>query len=534
MQIPLNVLLYRLSPNIRFQTQNIDIASAFSGIQLFDANDAAYASKKCLYLVSEGMLRSYANKFLCEQFLNTSVFLCISSSETIDIHDFNKNLSMVLLYTKDSFPLIFNKILDIFHDFDTWDKSFHLSLLQGGSLQQLLDISSSILAHPMIVFDRNYTILGYLRCEDAADPFMEQMIQNGYASPEDIARLQSEGLLSASEDADNPLINWYCNTDGSCYYSMMYRFCANHHVVGYALVFRCRRHPNTNYLHLMNMVCENLQLYFQQERFTSRSSSEIYEPILTGILEHPDIPEKQLEAQLGYIADLNLKGRFVLARVSYPDTVQLPFSFVSWNLRTSLPQLKPFVYNNALYVLRDNTPQKDFTCFLTENEKKIFSDIFRDQTVTCGVSLTFFSLTDLPTAASQCQEALRLGKQISPEPRSLYLFEDIAIYYFLLEMKKAMPLSMIASPYYELLKQYDQEHNSDLCETFFQFLLNGRNVNQTSAAIYMHRNTVLNKIKKASAIMNNDFHDYQTQLYFIISWLADRSPVLNGPDPVSE
>ena len=155
MQIPLNVLLYRLSPNIRFQTQNIDISSTFGGIQLFDANDAVDDSRTSLYLVSEGMLRSYTNKFLCEQFLNSSVFLCISSSETTDIHDFNKGLSMVLLYTKDSFPLIFNKILDIFHDFDMWDKSFHLSLLQGGSLQQLLDISHSILVHPMIVFDRN-------------------------------------------------------------------------------------------------------------------------------------------------------------------------------------------------------------------------------------------------------------------------------------------------------------------------------------------------------------------------------------------
>ena len=106
MQIPLNVLLYRLSPNIRFQTQNIDISSTFGGIQLFDANDAVDDSRTSLYLVSEGMLRSYTNKFLCEQFLNSSVFLCISSSETTDIHDFNKGLSMVLLYTKDSFPLI--------------------------------------------------------------------------------------------------------------------------------------------------------------------------------------------------------------------------------------------------------------------------------------------------------------------------------------------------------------------------------------------------------------------------------------------
>ena len=65
---------------------------------------------------------------------------------------------------------------------------------------------------------------------------------------------------------------------------MMYRFKANNHTVGYALIFHCAVHPRTNYLYLMNIVTENLQLFFQQKRFTNRSSSEIYEPVFHDIL----------------------------------------------------------------------------------------------------------------------------------------------------------------------------------------------------------------------------------------------------------
>ncbi|MCU6761693.1 Sugar diacid utilization regulator [uncultured Roseburia sp.] len=527
MQLPLNVLLYRLSPNSRYDIQNTDLSCRFDGIQLFDANETPIENQNFLYLVSEKMLRGYANKFLLEQLMSKCVFLCISSDDDTTILNLNHNLSVILLHTKDSFPLIFNKILNIFREFDEWDKSFHLTLLQGGSLQELLNISSSILVHPMIVFDRNYTILGYLRSPDVSDPFMEQMIKTGYATPEDIRKLREDGLISASEHSANPLINWYCLPDQNCYYSMMYRFKANQHIVGYALIFCCTRHPNTNYLDLMDTVCENLELYFHQDRFTSRSSSEIYEPILTEILEHPELPAKQLQDQIRHIPDLNLNGNFVLSKLAYSEIHKLPFSFVSWNLRTSIPSLKPFVYQNFLYILRDNSRQEDCTCFLTDKEQKIFDEIFSGHLLTCGISQTFFSLADLPLAAAQCREAVLLGSRLFTDSRKFFKFEDIAIFYFLREMKKHMPLPMIASPYYHLLKQYDADHNSDLCEIFYTFLLNGRNINQTSAAIFMHRNTVLNKIKKASAIMNNDFNDYQTQLYYIISYLSDRSPLLN-------
>lgn len=521
MQVPLNVILYQLSANSIYESQNIDLSTTYDGIKLFDADFIPTENKRYLYLVSAKTLINDSIGFLCRQILNTSVFLCICQDEKISLDAFHKDLSMVLLYMKDSFPVIFNKILNIFHQFDMWDKNFHLMLLQNKPLQELLNLSRDYLVYPMVILDRNYSLLGYLKQPGISDPLMESILTAGYVTPQTMSQLRHDGFISTSENAENPLINWYCISSHDYYYSMMYRFTTNNHTVGYALIFRCQAHPKTNYLYLMSMISDNLQLFFQQERFTNRSSSEIYESVFTDILEHPDVSRKQYEDQVSYIPDLHIDGRFILACVSYTDQTELPFSFVCWNLRNSIPQLMPFIYRNNLYILRNNTGNENYNCFLTPQEEEIFCKNFQRQPFVCGISNTFFSLMDLTTAVSQCTETLQLGPLLNEQGKNFYRFENVYVFYMIRELKKSIPIKMLSSPCYTVLKQYDKEKGSDLCEVFIQFLKNGRNVNQTSAAIFLHRNTVLNKVKKAITIMQDECEDYQAQIAFVIAYLED-------------
>lgn len=522
MRIPLNVLLYQLSANSIYENQNIDLTCSFDGVQLFDQTQLAGTYENELYLVADQVLLTALSRTSNQDFQSNCTFLCICQDEKLHVSDFPSGLSMVLLYTDESFPLVFNRILKIFHDFDVWDKNFHLMLIQQKSLQDLLNLSRDFLVHPMVVLDRNYSILGYLKNPEVSDPIMESILSAGYVTPQIMERLRQNGLISTSEQTENPLISWYSLTTHDCYYSMMYRFKANNHTVGYALIFHCAVHPRTNYLYLMNIVTENLQLFFQQKRFTNRSSSEIYEPVFHDILEHPEIPQQQIEDQLGYIPDLTMSGRFMLAVIRYNGEQELPFSFVSWNLRTSIPQLKPFVYQNTLYILKNNSENESYATFLAPEEQTIFRKNFRNRQFECGISNTFFSLMDLPTAAAQAREALALGTSEEETPvQSFYSFSDYYAKYLLQELKKAGVVKMAASPCYEVLRQYDETHNGDLCYIFMQFLKNGRNINQTATAIFQHRNTVLNKVKKAVSIMQNECEDYQAHIAFILSYIND-------------
>ncbi|MCI9615609.1 MAG: hypothetical protein HFG93_10695 [Dorea sp.] len=522
MQLPLNVILYRLSANSIYESQNTSLSKAYDGVKLFDRDYTPEDGKQYLYLMSEDILCSYSSRLFEQQFLTTDTFLCVCQNKDTHPEQFHPGLSLVLLYSDDTFPNVFNKVLTIFHDFEVWDTNFHLALLQNRPLKELLDLTTTYIVHPMVILDRNFSLLGYVKTSGTGDPIMEDILKAGYVTPDTMTRLRQDGLVSASENAPNPMINYYCLTTHECYYSMMYRFTASNHTVGYALVFRCSMHPKTNYLDLMNIISGNLKLYFQQERFRTRSSSEIYESLFTEILENPNASVKQYEDQASFIPGLDMEGYFRLARISYDNTSDMPYSFISWNLRSASPMWKPFVYENALYVLRINTASEKLGDFLLPGQESLFLSSLNGISFTCGISNTFFSLMDLPAAVLQCNEAIRLGRLKDEPLRQFYQFKDVFVPYILQELKKVVPSEMLSSPCYEILKRYDRKNHTDLCEIFMQYLENERSIGQTSNAIFLHRNTVQYKVKKAISVMGNECSTSQAAVAFILAYMNDR------------
>ena len=110
MRIPLNVLLYQLSANSIYENQNIDLTCSFDGVQLFDQTQLAGTYENELYLVADQVLLTALSRTSDQGFQSNCTFLCICQDEKLHVSDFPSGLSMVLLYTDESFPLVF-KIL---------------------------------------------------------------------------------------------------------------------------------------------------------------------------------------------------------------------------------------------------------------------------------------------------------------------------------------------------------------------------------------------------------------------------------------
>ena len=62
MQLPLNVILYQLSANSLYESQNINLTTDYDGVKFFDINFTLEDSKRYLYLLSEEMLRTYSDQ----------------------------------------------------------------------------------------------------------------------------------------------------------------------------------------------------------------------------------------------------------------------------------------------------------------------------------------------------------------------------------------------------------------------------------------------------------------------------------------
>lgn len=69
------------------------------------------------------------------------------------------------------------------------------------------------------------------------------------------------------------------------------------------------------------------------------------------------------------------------------------------------------------------------------------------------------------------------------------------------------------------LCRYDQKHHSNLREVIYYYLLTGRSLSKTAQKMYMHRNTVLNKVNKILEIIQLPLEDGALQQRLLLSCL---------------
>ena len=62
----------------------------------------------------------------------------------------------------------------------------------------------------------------------------------------------------------------------------------------------------------------------------------------------------------------------------------------------------------------------------------------------------------------------------------------------------------------DILEEYDRQHGTDLMETLEVLLRNGGSKKQTAETLYLHRNTMMYRVKKMEEILKCNMGDFKT------------------------
>lgn len=79
----------------------------------------------------------------------------------------------------------------------------------------------------------------------------------------------------------------------------------------------------------------------------------------------------------------------------------------------------------------------------------------------------------------------------------------------------------------ETLREYDRQHNTEFFKTLYHYLSNDRNVVSTAAALHVHRNTLLYRVKKIMEVIDTELDSSDERLYVLLSYK------LSDPDDLS-
>ncbi len=148
----------------------------------------------------------------------------------------------------------------------------------------------------------------------------------------------------------------------------------------------------------------------------------------------------------------------------------------------------------------------------------------KDEMVTAGASLPFTDPHLIMSRTNQAHFALDCGNN---EP-GLNRCEQYACRKMIEGLRSAPWVKDLIHPALGRLKAYDKKHGSSLYDTLRHYLANERSLTRCAAKMYVHKNTLLYRLKRIRAIIGDIMDDDEERLCLVLSFLIADSDDLDG------
>jgi purine catabolism regulator len=127
-----------------------------------------------------------------------------------------------------------------------------------------------------------------------------------------------------------------------------------------------------------------------------------------------------------------------------------------------------------------------------------------------GIGRPTETLLDLRHSYRQAAQAMAIERKLR-QNRPQY-FGDLGIYRLLLQLEGSPELNSFANEMLGTLVEYDRAQGTNLVETLRAYFQHNANLAQTAQALYIHRNTLLYRLERASDIGKFDLDNPDTRL----------------------
>ncbi len=427
-------------------------------------------------------------------FENNNKMICVQG------HD------MMLLDTEDGDEIL-NVILDAFDYYNNWSDKLRAAIRDGAALQTLLDESEEIFGFPLLVCDPGYYVI--------AQAGMDRMVFDNARASENLAEMKKNGVMPMKTivaiNADERI-----RVNSRSAYLMEYEelgspiICRNLYSqnchVGWVLVILRKENITRGLMQLLDELGDIIEYWSD---FNSKQKELLsYNDLFQNILTDPDADvQKQAKRlrSIGWYPE-DPKQMIVLER---QETDLLSTEY----FRRKIDRI-----GNGCFTVTAQDPLAlilnrriiSYREFLEE-----LKDLMRQTDMWGGISPEFTNVFGMKEPLELASSASRLG---SHEVGSLTEFRECALPYAL-EILREHSSPCFLHPALETLRQYDKKNHTELFLTLREFLNCERNYIRTAGRLYIHRNTLLYRLKRITDLTGVELDSESVRLHLQLSYL---------------
>jgi hypothetical protein len=402
----------------------------------------------------------------------------------------------------------FEIVQGIFDSYNLWYVSMNEYALRM-NYQKIIDDCKLFFQNPMVLFDANFKVLAMSTnyAKEDLDDEWNQLYEYGYSSVKAVNYLNdiiSDRIISK----DGAQIYRTIKKDFEMYDFAILNINYNEVMCGRLIVLEKDRQINYGDLQLMEMLGDVLSPSL--DRMNIHGNDKACYNVFTELLRTGTINKENLSLQMRYY-EWEPDDIYRVFNINFIKPPQDKKMF--WLLRSLIlkkfPQCSVSIYNEEITLIM-NEKQTGI-----EQALKLFENICLKNKAKLSISLPAYGIRHLNYFYDQAVFEMKYRKKRNG-PAEYYFFYDCAIMYIL---KSSSIKSQICACNSNLLYLWnlDEEHNTGKVLTLKAYLENGRSLVNTAAALFVHRNTLVYRMKKIEEVITDNLDDAYVRDYMKIS-----------------
>ncbi len=416
---------------------------------------------------------------------------------------------LVLMEDTNPFSLM-NLIVRVFDRFCQWEAE--LLLLTGKEMlttdfHRMLEVSSSIFENGLSIMDGNYKIVAEdetnLRYGNYPAQFVKENKQDipsriisEFKFNEDYQNIQTVSGVFLYEDDVLP---------HRCLCKNIFR---GREFLFRLIVTECVREFRPDDEILLDYFSRLFLRGIEQSNLLSSGGQEKLIGILTETIDTGLVSRSALREEMQKLSwDIEDCYRMLYVQVSEQDLYLSALEYQCRELMRIFSDSLAFVYEDVLVcVLHDIEGAR------LEQMLSTFTLYVRENNFRAGFSNTFSGLYKIHDYYQQSVLALTLGMKKRPM-QWIHFFQEVTFDYIRKKMTEDFAPEELVSPVYQRLLEYDSKKGTEYVRTLQVYLENNKNVVQTANQLFVHRATIIYRLKRISEIGRTDLENKRELLH---------------------
>ena len=379
-----------------------------------------------------------------------------------------------------------------------------------GGIQAMIDYAFLAFDNPVFVFDANFTLIAANWEEAQKHPACRDIINNRGFSQKDFFNVNKRNHIHEKVKISEYPIHAYNEEIG---YDQLLCAIDPQKDMGHVVISAVNRPFTEHDEKILWVLKRYIDQQMKKDEFIRNTRDFHYEYFLKDLLDEKIATKKALLDRMNYVGS-SFGGNIYCIVV---ETARSASTLNTFHIRSEFekhfPNTKSLIYNGELVfiisLLEDH--------FLTRQQIQDAQNLCIQYGLYAGMSNCFQNILELTQYYKQALRAIELGICKSKEPY-LYVYQDYVLDHVRNIFVQKEHVLTFCHPKMKKLLEYDKVHRSELAYTMYMYLIHERNVSTTAESMYMHRSSLIYRLKKINSLVEDDFDDYKERQYMIFSY----------------